>query len=37
VVSYQALSEEVSPDTILDAVIAAVPVPQIDLARRMAA
>ena len=32
VLTYQALAEEVSPDTILDQVIAAVPVPQIDLA-----
>jgi MoxR-like ATPase len=33
VLSYQALAEEVSPDSILDAVIAKVPVPEIDLAR----
>jgi MoxR-like ATPase len=33
VLSYQALAEEVSPDTILDAVLAAVPVPRIDLSR----
>jgi MoxR-like ATPase len=33
VLTYQALAEEVSPDRILDAVIAAVPVPQIDLSR----
>jgi MoxR-like ATPase len=31
VLSYQALAEEVSPDTILDQVLAAVPVPQLDL------
>ena len=36
VLTYQALAEEVSPETILDAVIGAVPVPQIDLARRSA-
>jgi len=33
VLSYRALAEEVSPDTILDAVLAAVPAPQIDLRR----
>ncbi len=33
VLSYQALAEEVSPDSILDAVIAKIPVPEIDLAR----
>ncbi|MGI8422405.1 MAG: AAA family ATPase [Gaiellaceae bacterium] len=33
VLTYQALAEEVSADSILDAVIAAVPVPRIDLAR----
>jgi MoxR-like ATPase len=33
VLTYQALAEEVSPDAILEQVIAAVPVPQIDLAR----
>ena len=33
VLSYQALAEEVSPDTILEEVVAAVPVPRIDLAR----
>jgi MoxR-like ATPase len=33
VLSYQALAEEVSPDTILDQVLAAVPAPQLDLAR----
>jgi MoxR-like ATPase len=37
VLSYQALAEEVSADTILDAVLAAVPAPQIDLARSSAA
>jgi MoxR-like ATPase len=37
VLSYQALAEEVSPDTILDRVLEAVPVPQIDLARTTAA
>ena len=37
VLSYQALAEEVSADTIIDSVLAAVPVPQIDLARISAA
>jgi MoxR-like ATPase len=37
VLTYQALAEEMSPDTILEKVIAAVPVPQIDLARSSAA
>ena len=37
VLSYQALAEEVSPDSMLDAVLAAVPVPQIDLTRASAA
>jgi MoxR-like ATPase len=37
VLTYQALAEEVSPDSILDAVLAAVPVPQIDLAGAPAA
>ena len=37
VLSYQALAEEVSPDSILDRVIAAVAVPQLDLARTTAA
>jgi MoxR-like ATPase len=32
VLTYQALAEEVSPDTILDQVLAAVPTPQVDLA-----
>jgi MoxR-like ATPase len=36
VLTYQALAEEVSPETILDQVIAAVPVPQIDLTRTRA-
>jgi len=34
VVSYRALAEEVSPDSLLDQVLAAVPTPQIDLGRR---
>jgi MoxR-like ATPase len=33
VLSYQALAEEVTPDAVLDQVLAAVPVPQVDLAR----
>jgi MoxR-like ATPase len=33
VLSYRALAEEVMPDAILDAVLAAVPAPQIDLRR----
>src|SRR6187551_1783291 len=37
VLSYQALAEEVTPDSILDQVLAAVPTPQIDLARATAA
>jgi MoxR-like ATPase len=37
VLSYQALAEEVDADRILDAVLAAVPAPQIDLARAGAA
>jgi MoxR-like ATPase len=37
VLTYQALAEEVSADTILDRVLAKVPVPQIDLARTHAA
>jgi MoxR-like ATPase len=37
VLSYQALAEEVSPDAVLDHVLAAVPVPQLDLARMYAA
>jgi MoxR-like ATPase len=37
VLTYQALAEEVTPDSILDRVIDAVPVPQIDLARQRVA
>jgi len=37
VLTYQALAEEVSPDTILDEVLAAVPVPRTDLADESAA
>jgi len=37
VLSYRALAEEVSPDALLDRVLAAVPLPQIDLGRRPAA
>jgi MoxR-like ATPase len=37
VLTYQALAEEVTPDSILDDVIASVPVPQIDLNRASAA
>ncbi len=37
VLSYRALAEEVASDTILDAVLASVPMPQIDLGRRTAA
>jgi MoxR-like ATPase len=37
VLTYQALAEEVSPETILDRVIATVPVPHIDLTRRESA
>jgi MoxR-like ATPase len=36
VLTYQALAEEVSPEAILDQVIGAVPVPQIDLTRASA-
>jgi len=36
VLTYQALAEEVSPDRILDAVIAAVPAPRIELGRNAA-
>ena len=36
VLTYQALAEEVSPDTILDAVIAKVPTPHIQLGRNAA-
>jgi MoxR-like ATPase len=34
VLSYRALAEETNPDAILDRVLAAVPMPQIDLGRR---
>jgi MoxR-like ATPase len=37
VLTYQALAEEVTPDSILDGVIAAVGVPQVDLGRASAA
>jgi MoxR-like ATPase len=37
VLSYRALAEEVQPDTILDQVLASVPLPQIDLGRPQAA
>jgi MoxR-like ATPase len=37
VLSYQALAEEVTPDTILDQVLEALPLPRIDLARATAA
>jgi MoxR-like ATPase len=37
VLSYRALAEEVAPDTILDQVLAKVPMPQIDLGRQYAA
>jgi MoxR-like ATPase len=37
VLAYQALAEEVTPDEILERVLAAVPVPQIDLTRVTAA
>jgi MoxR-like ATPase len=37
VLSYQALAEEVSPDTILQRVLTAVPVPQLDLTETSAA
>jgi MoxR-like ATPase len=37
VLSYQALAEEVTPDSILEQVLAAVPTPQLDLARASAA
>jgi MoxR-like ATPase len=37
VLSYRALAEEVAPDTVLDRVLAAVPLPQIDLGRPQAA
>jgi MoxR-like ATPase len=34
VLSYRALAEEANPDSILDRVLAAVPIPRIDLGRR---
>jgi len=37
VLSYQALAEEVTPDSILEQVLATVPTPQLDLARASAA
>ena len=37
VLSYRALAEEVAPDTILDQVLAKVPMPQIDLGRQYVA
>ena len=37
VLSYQALAEEVTPDTILERVLATVPVPQLDLTETSAA
>ena len=37
VLSYQALAEEVNPDTILERVLETVPVPQLDLAARTSA
>jgi MoxR-like ATPase len=37
VLTYQALAEEKQPDELLDAVLAAVPVPQVDLAPTAAA
>jgi MoxR-like ATPase len=37
VLSYRALAEEVEPDSLLGAVVAAVPMPQIDLGDREAA
>ena len=37
VLSYRALAEEADPDAILDRVLAAVPMPQIDLGRRAVA
>ena len=36
VLSYRALAEEVAPDSILDQVLATLPLPQIDLGRRVA-
>ena len=37
VLTYQALAEGVNPDSILDAVLAAVPLPRIDLAQQATA
>ena len=37
VLTYQALAEEVNPDTLLTAVLAAIPAPRIDLARESTA
>ena len=37
VLSYRALAEEVVPDALLETVVAAVPLPQIDLGRRVSA
>ena len=37
VLTYRALAEEVTPDTILDAVLGAVPLPQLELGRESAA
>ena len=37
VLTYQALAEERSPDSLLDEIIAAVPVPQLDLGRERVA
>jgi MoxR-like ATPase len=36
VLSYEALAEQRSPDSLLDEIIAAVPVPQLDLSRQAA-
>ena len=36
VLTYEALAEGVTPDTLLDAVLAAVPLPQIDLGQEAA-
>ena len=36
VLSYEALAEQRSPDSLLDEIVAAVPVPQLDLSRRAA-
>ena len=37
VLSYQALAEGVTPDSILDAILAAIPVPEVSLSRPTAA